>query len=181
MKKKATIISIVIVTILVIGIYLFLCIGYILYPIRYKDSIITYSQEYDVEKSLVASVINAESSFNTKAVSSKGAIGLMQLMPTTAKWLADKLNIEYKEEYLFEADYNIKLGTYYLAYLENKFNDTTVVLCAYNAGEGVVQNWLNNKDYSKDGKTIEVIPYSQTRAYTQKVIKGLEIYEKKLK
>ena len=91
------------------------------------------------------------------------------------------MNIEYKEEYLFEADYNIKLGTYYLAYLENKFEDTTVVLCAYNAGEGVVQGWLNNIQYSKDGKTIDVIPYSQTEAYTQKVLNSLKIYEKKLK
>ena len=77
-------------------------------------------------------------------------------------------------------DYNIKLGTYYLAYLSNKFNDTTVVLCSYNAGEGVVKSWLNDTKYSKDGKTLDYIPYKQTQNYVQNVIQGLDIYAKKL-
>lgn len=181
MKKKVGVISIILITILVIGIYLFLCLGYVLYPIKYKESIFNYSQEYNIDKELIASIINAESSFKTDAISKKGAIGLMQLMPSTAQWIADKLDIQYNDELLYNPDYNIHLGTYYLSYLKRKFNDTTVILCAYNAGEGVVKNWLNNTNYSKDGKTLHYIPYYQTRAYTKKVIDSLKIYAKKLK
>lgn len=179
--KKASIFSIVIVSIIVLGIYLFLCLSYIFYPIKYKESILNYARVYNVDKELVASVINAESSFKQDAVSKKGAIGLMQLMPETAEWLANKLQLSYSEELLYTADYNIHLGTYYLAYLSTKFNDSTVVLCAYNAGEGVVRTWLKNKEYSNDGETLDYIPYSQTREYAKKVNSALKIYAKKLK
>ncbi len=179
--KKAAVISIIFVTIAIVGIYLFLCLSYILYPIKYKDTIISYSSQYEVESNLVASLINAESSFDANAVSTKGAIGLMQILPSTGEWLAKKMGIEYSQDMLYLPEYNIRLGTYYLSYLENIFEDTRVVLCAYNAGEGVVRTWLKNSDYSSDGKTLDVIPYQETKTYVEKVEKGLDIYAKKLK
>ena len=148
--KKAGVISIIFVTIAIVGIYLFLCLSYILYPIKYKDTILLYSSKYNIKSNLIASLINAESSFNSDAVSKKGAIGLMQIMPSTAQWLAGKLEIEYSEDLLFDPDYNIKIGTFYLAYLSTKFSDTKTMLCAYNAGEGVVLKWLEDEEYSKD-------------------------------
>ena len=179
--KKAGIISIIFVTIAIVGIYLFLCLSYIFYPIKYKDTILLYSEEYNIESNLIASLINAESSFNADAISNKGAIGLMQLMPQTAKWLAEQLDIEYTDEKLFDPEYNIRLGVYYLSYLSEKFRDTRTILCAYNAGEGVVRGWLKNSEYSSDGKTLDVIPYAETKAHVEKVEKGLKIYEKKLR
>ncbi len=179
--KKAGVISIIFVTIAIVGIYLFLCLSYILYPIKYKDTILLYSSKYNIKSNLIASLINAESSFNSDAVSKKGAIGLMQIMPSTAQWLAGKLEIEYSEDLLFDPDYNIKIGTFYLAYLSTKFSDTKTMLCAYNAGEGVVLKWLEDEEYSKDGETLDKIPYTETQAYVKKVEKGLKIYEKKLR
>ncbi len=179
--KKAGIISIIFVTTLVVAIYLFLCLSYILYPIKYKDIILLYGEQYNVNSNLIASLINVESGFNCDAVSQKGAVGLMQLMPSTAKWLANELDIEYADDKLFEPEYNIKLGAYYLAYLSKKFENIRTVLCAYNAGEGVVKNWLSNREYSSDGKTLNYIPYAETKTHVEKVEKGLKIYERKLK
>ncbi len=179
--KKAGIISIIFVTLAIVLIYLFLCLSYIFYPIKYKDTILLYSERYNIESNLVASLINAESGFDKDAISSKGAMGLMQLMPKTAEWLAEKLDIEYSEDKLFDPEYNIMLGTYYLSYLSQKFENVRTMLCAYNAGEGVVNSWLKNKDYSSDGETLDVVPYGDTLAYVEKIEKGLKIYAKKLK
>jgi len=77
--------------------------NFILYPIKYKNEITIYSNKFGVERALVASVIAAESSFNTQAKSSKGAIGLMQIMPTTAKWLCGLSGDDYNQNRLFEA------------------------------------------------------------------------------
>lgn len=180
MKKQSKAL-IFIAAVFVFVIYCYIAIIYFLYPINYKNEIIVYSNEYNLQKELVASLINAESGFNTNAVSNRGAKGLMQLMPKTAKWIAEQLGIEYSEEKLFDAEYNISFGTFYLRYLTNKFEDTTVILCAYNAGEGVVSNWLNDSEYSIDGKTLKKIPYQSTRAYVKKIFDGIKIYTKKLK
>ena len=88
----------------------------LIYPLKYKREIIKYSNIYEVNPEIIAGIINTESSFNKNAKSSKGAIGLMQLLPSTAIWLCEKLNIEYKYEYLNEPNFNIKLVTYYFIY-----------------------------------------------------------------
>ena len=73
------------------------------------------------------------------------------------------------------------LGCYYLDYLSKKFNDKTCVLCAYNAGEGVVLSWLGDKKYSSDGKTLTKIPYPATSNYVKKINSSINVYRKKLK
>ncbi|MBR2988654.1 MAG: lytic transglycosylase domain-containing protein, partial [Clostridia bacterium] len=127
----------------------------IFYPIRYESEIETACKTYDVDKSLVTAIIKCESSFNEQAKSNKGAIGLMQLMPSSAKWCAQKLGIEYSDEMLYNPRYNINMGVYYLSYLLDKF-DLNYAICAYNAGEGNVSKWLNG-----DGQ----IKFPETRAY----------------
>ena len=164
----------------------FLCLvflfmfNFILYPIKYKKEISVYSEFYGVNKVLVASVICVESSFNENAKSKKGALGLMQLMPTTAKWLCEKKGEEYDEEKLLTADYNIKLGTYYLKYLIDKFDNQDNAILAYNAGEGVVNGWLKNGTICLDGKTIEQIPYPETSAYLTKVKRAMNVYKDRI-
>ena len=180
MSKKGLYISLICVSFVVIGIYILLFFSYILYPLKYKEQIINYSIKYNVKSEVVASVINAESNFNPSVVSSRGAVGLMQLMPSTAEWLSERIDVEYSYQKLFDVDFNIMLGTYYLSYLSDKFDNQTVVLCAYNAGEGVVKNWLNDTRYSKDGKTLDQIPYSQTKSYVDKINSIMKIYNKKL-
>ena len=168
----------------------FLCLGIIFgivsvfyhvkYPIKYNDQILAYSVENDLDPSLVASLINVESSFNANAKSSSGAIGLMQIMPKTGEFVAEMLNEEYKEENLYNAKTNIKYGCRYLKYLKEKFNDEKTVLYAYNAGEGSVKLWLNNKEYSKDGINLNTVPYKTTSDYVTKILNGQKYYKNRV-
>lgn len=181
MKKRAGLLTIIFVSVVILIIYLFLCLGAYLYPLKYIEIIEKYSIEYSVDKSLIASVINTESSFNKNAVSSKGAKGLMQITDKTAIWLCDILGEIYAEEKMYDAEFNIKLGTYYLSYLLNKFDDLDTALASYNAGEGVVKSWLLSTEYSENGYTITNIPYTETKNYVQKVHKNMDVYAKKFK
>ena len=151
------------------------------YPVKYSQQIEEFSKKYSVSSAIVASVANVESNFNEQAVSNKGAIGIMQLMPSTAKWLALKLNVEYSEEKLHEPIYNLELGAYYLSFLVNHFQDERVAICAYNAGQGNVTSWLENKEYSSDGKTLDYIPFKETRSYLAKVLNNYNYYKNKYK
>ena len=147
-----------------------------MFPMKYKDIILAYSKEYNVKAELIASVINVESGYDKYALSNKGAKGLMQLIPSTAYWLANKLGIQIKEEDLFNEEINIKLGSYYLSYLINKFDDKSSAIASYNAGPSVVNKWLCNKNYSKDGIVLNEIPYRETRDYLKKIDRNLKYY-----
>ena len=165
----------------IILIYFVGCYYSYFYPMKYEKNINYFAEKYDINGAIIASVANVESNYNSSAVSSKGAVGVMQLMPSTAKWLAGKLGDEYQENKLWEAEYNLNLGSFYLAYLIDFFEDERLGICAYNAGQGNVSSWLNNKDYSKDGKTLEKIPFEETRIYLQKVLRNYNYYKNKYK
>lgn len=151
------------------------------YPMKYKEEIEMLGQEYDVKSALIASVVNSESGFNESAQSSKGACGIMQIMPTTAEWVALKIGKEYSQEKLFDVKYNLEIGTYYLSYLIKYFNDEKLAICAYNAGQGNVSNWLKNEEYSSDGKSLFKIPFKETEDYLNKVYKNYNYYLRKYK
>lgn len=153
------------------------------YPLKFEKEISLAANEFGIEKKLIASIINAESSFNENAVSKKGAVGLMQVLPSTASWVSlTNFNFEKEvgESELFSPLTNIRVGTCYIKYLLEKFGNLNVALCAYNAGEGTVLKWLENKDISSNGKTLLTIPFLETRNYVEKVEKNLKIYAKKL-
>lgn len=145
-------------------------------PYDYDEIIEMYAKENDVNKALVAAVIYQESRFKPAAVSSVGATGLMQIMPDTAQWLSVRMEIEYKKNDLKDPEYNIRMGTYYLAYLLNKYNGSEqLALAAYNAGPGNVDAWLRDGRYSSGGDLIK-IPFKETREYVPKVIQMKEVY-----
>jgi soluble lytic murein transglycosylase len=123
-------------------------------------------------------VIYVESNFDANACSYKGAIGLMQIMPQTGEWAAQRLKIkDFTSEKLYNPNMNIKIGCWYLNNLQSQFNgDLDLVLAAYNGGSGNVRKWLKNKEYSSDGKTISYIPFKETREYVQKVKKAYKKY-----
>lgn len=148
------------------------------YPLKYKDYVRRYSQEFGVDQALVFSIIRAESSFNPQAVSRSGAIGLMQLMPSTALMLAAELDIEgFTADMLYQPETNIRLGVCYFKKMLDKFGKLKTALAAYNAGEGNVSSWLQNASYSKDGQNLEFIPYKETSDYVKKINKNYKIYK----
>ena len=177
---KKTIIFLVIVLIIV-GI-LFLNKDYILkkiYKIEYKEYVEKYSEEYNVDKFLVYSIIKAESNFNEGALSSKGACGLMQLMDKTAKEVAENLVIDYESgTTLYNPEKNIKLGIAYFSFLKELYNNDEVALAAYNAGSGNVDKWIKEGIIKQDGSDIEKIPFKETNMYVRKILNNYKIYNK---
>ena len=143
------------------------------FPLEYEELILKYSDEYNIDEHLVCSVISAESSFDETALSSPGAMGLMQIMPDTGGWIAEKLGVEdFEASMLYDPETNIKFGCWYLNYLSGLFDsDFRKVLAAYNAGQNRVFEWLDS-----DGELRE-IPYAETEEYILKIEKYYEIYK----
>lgn len=139
---------------------------------KYDEEVSVVAKKFGVDNRLVLAVIKVESGFDIKAISEKGAVGLMQLKPATAKWIyEDILKLGYfNYELLYSAEINILLGVKYLDYLIEKF-DFEFGLAAYNAGEGTIKQWL------ADGiKRVEDIPYDETRKYVARVKKFYKLY-----
>lgn len=121
----------------------------------------------------VAAVILCESSYRPQAVSNVGAMGLMQIMPETGKWIAQKLDVEdiYTDDSLFDPETNIRFGCWFLSYLMEKYDgDMTRTTAAYHAGEGTVKKWLQEEENSPDGVSLSSIPSSVTNNYVKKVL-----------
>ena len=175
--QKITIFFIIAIWIILIIFTIFL----LEFPKKYYNYVNEYASVYNLDKNLIFAVIKTESNFDEKAVSKSGAIGLMQIMPSTAEFIAKKLNREnFKTDDLYSPKTNIEFGVFYLKYLLNKFDDLEA-LCAYNAGETVVLNWLNSEDYSLEQNKLNKIPYKETEWYVKKVNISKNIYSFRLK
>ncbi len=150
----------------------------VVYPVKYSDYIDDSIEKTGLSPSLVYAVIRSESGFDPKAVSYVGAKGLMQITPDTLDWVRYRLGEKdtVSEDILFNPQKNIYYGCYILKLLYDEFVNTKEVLCAYHAGFGNVKKWLKNKEYSSDGKTLDVIPFKDTNQYVIKVMRTMEIY-----
>ena len=147
-------------------------------PDEYAQYIEKYSEKYDVPEHVIYSVIKAESGFDRKAESGAGAIGLMQMMPDTFEELTDIHFKEYLDvSMLYDAETSIRYGTFYLSYLYGIYGEWSVVFAAYNAGPGNVRDWLEDETYSSDGKTLDKIPFKETRNYVSRVNRYIEKYD----
>ena len=143
------------------------------YPRPYAETV----RASGIPPSLAYAVMKAESGFNEKAISRAGAVGLMQIKPSTAEYICRIRGVAFEGDRLFDGNYNTMLGYMYLSYLLKRFPDETTAICAYNAGEGTVRQWLANERYSSDGITLTTIPYAETSAYEKKVANFRKIYE----
>lgn len=143
------------------------------FPCKYGDA----AKQSGVEPALAYAVMKAESGFDEHAQSRAGAVGLMQLKPSTAEFICARENIPFEANRLEDGAYNALLGCIYLKYLTDKFGVTETALAAYNAGEGTVAKWLEEKEYSDDGKHLKKIPYKETRQYVKRVIRYRKTYE----
>ena len=152
------------------------------HPLEFADMIVQYSLAQKLDPALVSAIILCESSFNPKAESYLGARGLMQLMEDTAGWIAHKLDEDdasYTFDRLYDAETNIRFGTWYLGYLSRRFDgDATKIVCAYHAGQGNVDAWLKNPKYSRDGVTLDTIPTDDTSRYATRVLRARDVYRK---
>ena len=150
-----------------------------LYSIEYSEYVQKYSDEYGVDCDIIFAVIKCESNFKPDAKSSAGAMGLMQMVPSTFKDMQKRLGEDLDDNDHFDPETSIKYGTYYLKYLYNYFGDWELVFAAYNAGMGNVSKWLKNDEYSTDGKLVN-IPFPETERYVKKVKAAREEYIKLL-
>ena len=168
--------------IIVLAIYLlFLGSGYILknviFPLKYMNYVEKYSKEYNLDPYFVMAVMKAESNFDEDAKSNKDARGLMQITTSTGKWIAEKQGIiDFDTNLLLEPEVNIRFGGWYLNNLHKEFGDWDLVIAAYNAGRGRVQEWLNSAEHSDDGKNLTYIPFKETDKYVKKVNVYYNIY-----
>ena len=131
------------------------------YPLRYAEYVRVHAREHGLDPALMAAVIYQESKFRTDAKSSSGAIGLMQLTPSTAHGIAIRTGGDaFRTEDLYDAEINIRYGAWYLHNLFAKYHSERLVLAAYNAGQGNVDEWRAKG---------EPIQFPETIAYVNRV------------
>jgi len=175
----------------IIGIILLLIVSIILilkpqnwilkriYKLEYSEYVYKYAEENDIDPYLVFAIIKAESNFERNIESSSGAIGLMQLMESTAIEMANEIGQEViVKESLYNPEMNIKIGINYYAYLLKHYNgNRNLAITAYNAGMGNVDKWIKEGTIKEDGSDIENIPFKETNNYVRKIIRNYKIYE----
>lgn len=144
----------------------------------YQQDIITYSRKNNIDPFLVAAIIKNESNFKHKAVSGVGAVGLMQIMPETGRWIAEQMGLEdYKDSDLYLTKTNIRMGCWYVGELDHEFQQNmTLVMIAYNAGRGQTREWMQENGWTYDFNDVQAIPYPDTREYVAKVLHDRDKY-----
>ena len=175
MKKKFLIKFLVLsLSVLCFVLSVFVASFKLVYPLGYITIIEKNAQQYGLDKHLVQAVIKAESSYNETAKSIKGARGLMQIMPSTAEFIAKELELNnFSIDMLYNPEINIQMGCFYLRYLFDRYEDETRVLFCYNAGEGMLQ-----KLYSKDAELdVDRIIIDETRNYIKIIQKSKQVYK----
>ncbi len=176
-----------------ISIFLILCLSFVflflvyrgflnimkyIYPIQYESIVNIASETYNVEKECIYAIIKCESGFDSDAHSHADALGLMQITPSTFRWLQLYTHENNADTERLKNPYvNIMYGTLLISILREKYDNEEAVLSAYNAGETVIKRWLADKNISKDGKKLDSIPYKETRRYVKRVQFAKKVYK----
>ena len=155
-----------------------------MYPVKYESLVESNAAEWQVPETLIFATIQTESGFDPEARSDVGARGLMQMTEETFDWLRTKEDLgdpNLTFEDLDEPEVSIAYGTYFLQLLLNEFDgDIRTAMSAYHAGRGSVHSWLEQKQYSDNGVTLNAIPKQDTEHYVGKIQKAMSHYEKRL-
>jgi len=157
----------------------------LLFPRPYRELIEKYAKEYDLAPSLLYGLIRCESAFRVAVVSHAGAVGLMQLMPATAKDMAERMKREGGPDYLGENEFvdstnpilNVHIGTYYFKYLQDYFDDAILALMAYNGGQNRIRRLRNANKQLPIDLFVETVPIYETRDYGKRVPAVAKIYQ----
>lgn len=144
----------------------------------YQQEILEYSDKNKIDPFLIAAIIKNESGFDQKAVSDAGAVGLMQIMPETGRWIAEQMGIDgYTDDALYLSRTNIRMGCWYVGELEHEFKENlTLIMIAYNAGRGQTKQWMQENNWDYNFNRIEEIPFPDTRVYVNKVLQDRDKY-----
>jgi soluble lytic murein transglycosylase len=149
------------------------------FPLPYAEQIRAAAERQGLDPMLVAGLIRQESAFQPRSVSRAKAIGLMQVLPGTGKRLARQLRVPYSRAKLYEPEYNLRLGTKYLADLIAMFGgEVEPALAAYDAGEDRIAGWQAERKYEEMAEFIESIPITETREYVQIVSRNASMYRR---
>ncbi len=164
-----------ILVLLLVALVIWRQLPYYIYPDEYSEIIEEAAGENGIDPYLVSAVIKVESNFNADAVSAAGAVGLMQIMPDTAEWLATLDDVKSGESDLSESDlrepeYNIRLGCRYLRFLLDRWDwNIYEAVASYNAGQTNVARWLADGVWDGTPENLQDIPYEETRRYVDRV------------
>ncbi|MEP7084633.1 MAG: transglycosylase SLT domain-containing protein, partial [Betaproteobacteria bacterium] len=151
------------------------------YLMPYKDILADAAHQSGLDEALVLGLIRQESRFRADAISVAGAVGLMQLMPPTAKWVAKQLGkADYRPSQIGEVTTNARFGSFYFKYWLDKFDNLPLLAIAgYNAGPGRAQAWRSARPI-EGAIFAETIPFNETRDYVKKVLANAVLYSHQL-
>lgn len=152
---------------------------YALYPFPYRATVLAVAADNHLDPRVVLAVMRVESKFDPNAVSRDGALGLMQLTPSTAAWVAAQRRLDgpFEVTRLRDPAYNIAAGAWYLAYLRGTFDGRLIpAVAAYNAGRTPVLSWLTTGRWDATNAGAFAIPFPETRVFVQRVVGTYEMY-----
>jgi soluble lytic murein transglycosylase len=148
------------------------------YPLEHTGAIRAGADRYDLDPALVAAVVYAESRFDERARSPRGAVGLMQILPDTAHQIADESGgVTFTTGDLEDPRINVRYGSYYLRQALDAYDgDVRAAVASYNAGMGAVDEWLAQAREQGRRLRLDDIPYPETKAYVEKVLEARRVY-----
>lgn len=151
------------------------------FPLAHRELVINYARQQQINPAWAFAIIRQESAFTNDARSHAGALGLMQLLPRTARQIAHSLRLRFHRNDLLDADTNVRLGIKYLKKVQDIFKGNKVLAtAAYNAGDARVRQWLPKDGILPADVWVEIVPFNETRDYLQRVMTYTVIYEERL-
>lgn len=154
---------------------------YLMYPVPYPAQVLEHAARYDLPPHLVYAMIREESRFDRNAVSRAGAVGLMQLMPETGRYVARELEIpNWGDEHLLDPEVNLAFGIWYASSLmEISDGDYLRMLAAYNAGPANAKRWFSRRDRASNiVDVVDGIDFKETRLYVQRIVESANVYHR---
>jgi soluble lytic murein transglycosylase len=150
------------------------------YPVPHRDVLGPAARQWNLDEALVYSIIRQESRFMPDARSRVGAMGLMQLMPATARWVARQIPVQpYRQDMLALPETNILMGTYYFRRVLDDLGHPILAAAAYNAGPGRARRWRDERPL-EGAVYVETIPFNETRDYVKNVFANAWYYRHRL-
>jgi soluble lytic murein transglycosylase len=149
-----------------------------IFPLSYWADIRKYSAAHNLDPYLMAALMAQESTFVADVRSAANAVGLMQLLPSTARRMAPKVGLRYSSRLLTDPQANMRMGMVYFAQLMQEFRAPHLALAGYNAGEGAVRRWLAERPGLPADEFTDDIPYAETQNYVKRIIGTAEDYRR---